>query len=174
MFITVSIAVQSIFRVSLGVPSPIDLTAHPSPSTIIMHSQRKNNAITPYSNYNVERVDNGLFGDNYGTINQYGTERSLLHALKPIPDASHERNRKRSPPDSSCMEGTRTAAVREITEWADQDISSSSGDNSPILWLYGYVGCGKSAIAQAVSEIFSKQNGWQRASSSSTTRAKGA
>ncbi|KAJ3522761.1 hypothetical protein NMY22_g11749 [Coprinellus aureogranulatus] len=67
----------------------------------------------------------------------------------PIPDASHNRNRKTSPPDSSCLPGTRIAAITNILTWAKSDEGSH---RQVILWLCGAVGAGKSAISQAVAE----------------------
>lgn len=91
-------------------------------------------------------------------------------ALIPIPDASHTRNRRVSPPDSSCLPGTRQMVRDRIRSWAlDEDFGDSQtledtegcGDElTPIprcrhvLWLCGPVGSGKSAISQAVAEEF--------------------
>jgi hypothetical protein len=43
----------------------------------------------------------------------------LIRWLNPIPDASHTRNRKRSPPDSECFPGTREEPICEVIVWAD-------------------------------------------------------
>jgi hypothetical protein len=43
----------------------------------------------------------------------------LIHRLNPILDASHTRDRKRSPPDSECFPGTREEPIRDIIVWAD-------------------------------------------------------
>lgn len=75
-------------------------------------------------------------------------------SLNPIPDASYTRNRKLSPPDSSCLPGTRQDVIKTIVRWADSTLLLKQ---SHILWLYGYVGCGKSAIAQAVAETFAER-----------------
>lgn len=79
----------------------------------------------------------------------------LLDTLNPIPDASYTRNRKRSPPDSNCLPGTRQEVIQKVTSWADSSILLNS--NSHVMWLYGYVGCGKSAIAQVVAEAFARK-----------------
>jgi hypothetical protein len=43
----------------------------------------------------------------------------LVRRLNPILDASHTRDRKRSPPDSECFPGTRKEPIRNIVAWAD-------------------------------------------------------
>jgi NACHT domain len=45
-----------------------------------------------------------------------------------------------------CLEGTRTAVLQEIEDWEADDIGT------PIYWLKGIAGCGKTAIAQTVAE----------------------
>ncbi|RXW23753.1 hypothetical protein EST38_g2105 [Candolleomyces aberdarensis] len=86
--------------------------------------------------------------------NQYVSESSsdqatLVQRLKPITDASHTRDRENSPPNSACFPGTRTDVIRTIVAWVDSWLLW----NTHILWLYGYVGCGKSAIALAIAVI---------------------
>ncbi|KAJ3518883.1 hypothetical protein NMY22_g13459 [Coprinellus aureogranulatus] len=76
----------------------------------------------------------------------------LFRLLNPIPDASHTRNRKRSGPDSACFPGTRKKVLKKIRSWAN---SSLFLGKPHIIWVYGYAGCGKSAIAQAIAEHFS-------------------
>lgn len=61
---------------------------------------------------------------------------------------------KHSPPNSQCLPETRKEVLRDIRSWADSD----SLDTSPhLLWIYGYAGCGKSAIAHEVAKIFAKE-----------------
>ncbi|KAF6752678.1 hypothetical protein DFP72DRAFT_448948 [Ephemerocybe angulata] len=81
-------------------------------------------------------------------------DRGLLEMLNPIPDASYARNREVSPPNSRCLPGTREKVIKRVTGWVD---SSLLLNNSHVMWLYGYVGCGKSAIAQAVAETFARR-----------------
>ncbi|KAJ7634341.1 hypothetical protein FB45DRAFT_789482, partial [Roridomyces roridus] len=47
------------------------------------------------------------------------------------------------PPDPSCHPGTRTAILDQLDKWSFEQPS-----NSPMLWLHGCAGIGKSAIAQ--------------------------
>ncbi|TEB26427.1 hypothetical protein FA13DRAFT_1635987, partial [Coprinellus micaceus] len=75
--------------------------------------------------------------------------RTGLSLLKPILDASHKRDRKASPPNSDCLPGTREEVIEEIVAWA---MRSFLLDPQHILWIFGYAGCGKSAIAQAVAK----------------------
>ncbi|KAF6754803.1 hypothetical protein DFP72DRAFT_364413 [Ephemerocybe angulata] len=79
---------------------------------------------------------------------------TLLDLLNPIPNASYTRNRKLSPPDSSCLPGTRKDVIQKVVDWVD---SSLLLKDSHVMWLYGYVGCGKSAIAQAVAERYARK-----------------
>ncbi|KAF5331930.1 hypothetical protein D9611_008935 [Ephemerocybe angulata] len=97
---------------------------------------------------------------NFTIDNQYNIGEQTIHNVKPaslglldildpIPDASYTRNRKVSPPDSSCLPGTRQEVIEKVTSWAE---SSVLRNNPHVMWLYGYVGCGKSAIAQEVAQ----------------------
>ncbi|KAJ3538069.1 hypothetical protein NMY22_g5322 [Coprinellus aureogranulatus] len=79
----------------------------------------------------------------------------LCSLLNPIPDASFARDRRVSPPDSHCLPGTRQALIKRIQSWVD---SSTLLKSQHVMWIYGYVGCGKSSIAQAVSEVYSRKN----------------
>ncbi|KAJ3535765.1 hypothetical protein NMY22_g6340 [Coprinellus aureogranulatus] len=90
--------------------------------------------------------------------------------LSPISGASHTRNMKRSPPDSTCLPGTRTMLLNSIRTWMNDDEASGgtraeSGwrddygyyhrhppQEKRVVWLCGPVGCGKSAIAQIVAK----------------------
>ncbi|KAJ3535761.1 hypothetical protein NMY22_g6335 [Coprinellus aureogranulatus] len=129
---------------------------------------------------NIEQVHNANLAPNHGQIIQSSFEDLVVRAgeitltfdnlhpsLHPIPDASHTRNRRVSPPDSSCLPGTRKVVLEKIRAWAwggDADggtrrvhISSfppGSSGNKHIFWLCGPVGCGKSAISQAVADEF--------------------
>ncbi|KAJ2936539.1 hypothetical protein H1R20_g553, partial [Candolleomyces eurysporus] len=66
-----------------------------------------------------------------GCFYQHGSlisaeQRSLFDILQPITDASHTRNRKRSPPDSACFPGTRLQVVENVNNWARSDITTVS------------------------------------------------
>ncbi|KAJ2934121.1 hypothetical protein H1R20_g3012, partial [Candolleomyces eurysporus] len=74
----------------------------------------------------------------------------LYELLQPIDDASHTRDRKRSPPDSACTRGTRVEVVKKVTNW--------TADEPHILWMHGYVGSGKSAISQEVCVTSERQD----------------
>ncbi|KAJ3550904.1 hypothetical protein NMY22_g132 [Coprinellus aureogranulatus] len=99
---------------------------------------------------------NSNFGINHGTISQYtahefGPGGDLFSILNPIRDASHTRNLKLSPPHSKCLPGTRKAVLSDIRAWANGDLHPSEPH---IMWLYGYAGCGKSALAQEIAVQF--------------------
>ncbi|KAJ3495033.1 hypothetical protein NMY22_g19989 [Coprinellus aureogranulatus] len=82
------------------------------------------------------------------TVNHGDRQSDIASLLNPILDASHSRNRKISPPNSDCFPGTRTGVLQDINSWATGNLSS---EPQHILWVFGYAGCGKSAIAQAIS-----------------------
>ncbi|KAJ2925256.1 hypothetical protein H1R20_g11820, partial [Candolleomyces eurysporus] len=76
-------------------------------------------------------------------------DMTLFELLQPIGDASHARDRKRSPPDSACLPGTRLEVVAKVSIWASSSVFSN---RCHVYWMHGYVGCGKSAIALEVCE----------------------
>ncbi|KAJ2924103.1 hypothetical protein H1R20_g12990, partial [Candolleomyces eurysporus] len=75
---------------------------------------------------------------------------ALFDILQPIIDASHTRDRKRSPPDSACFPGTRLRVIRNVNTWARSDITTDSEPH--VRWMHGYVGSGKSSISQEVCD----------------------
>ncbi|KAJ2918191.1 hypothetical protein MD484_g2236, partial [Candolleomyces efflorescens] len=80
---------------------------------------------------------------------------TVYELLKPIDDASHTRDRRKSPPDSACARGTRVEVVKKYTSWTTDKISSA--DEPHVLWVHGYAGCGKSAISQEVCDTSKRQ-----------------
>ncbi|KAJ3505149.1 hypothetical protein NMY22_g17686 [Coprinellus aureogranulatus] len=78
-------------------------------------------------------------------------EIDLFGMLNPITDASHTRNLDLSPPHSQCFKGTRKRVLKKICSWVN---SSMLLGKPHILWVYGYAGCGKSAIALAIAKHF--------------------
>ncbi|KAJ2913606.1 hypothetical protein MD484_g6818, partial [Candolleomyces efflorescens] len=94
---------------------------------------------------------------NYSSGNQYvltNDQATLLQLLQPILDASHTRDRQSSPPNSACFPGTRVEVIKSIVAWAESTLLW----NTHVLWLYGFVGCGKSAIALAIALKFERRN----------------
>ncbi|RXW11256.1 hypothetical protein EST38_g14599, partial [Candolleomyces aberdarensis] len=106
-----------------------------------------------------------------GNLNQHLSNGGDLTArLNPIPDASHTRDRKTSPPDSVCFPGTREEVITGITTWADEvDPATGNGEGEieatghallvytptpHIYWLHGFAGCGKSAVCLRIADIF--------------------
>ncbi|KAJ2913605.1 hypothetical protein MD484_g6819, partial [Candolleomyces efflorescens] len=88
--------------------------------------------------------------------NQYiftSDQATLIQLLSPILEASHTRDRVKSPPNSACFPGTRVEVIKTIMAWADSVLLW----NTHVLWLYGFVGCGKSAIALAVALVFEER-----------------
>ena len=79
----------------------------------------------------------------------------ILAILNPILDASHTQNLRISPPNSACFPGTRLGVTQNIHTWADSSLIF--GDHPHILWIYGYAGCGKSAIAQEMATYFARK-----------------
>ena len=82
---------------------------------------------------------------------------ALLDILKPIPDASHTRDLTTAPPNSECYPHTRRPVIDGIKTWVQTPISKDSGCH--VRWLYGFVGCGKSAIAQTVAREVAEGGG---------------
>ncbi|KAJ3543020.1 hypothetical protein NMY22_g3287 [Coprinellus aureogranulatus] len=78
----------------------------------------------------------------------------LFAMLNPITDASHTRNLDLSPPHSQCFKGTRKRVLKKIRSWVNSSMLLS---NPHILWVYGYAGCGKSAIALAIAKHFASE-----------------
>ncbi|TFK32006.1 hypothetical protein BDQ12DRAFT_617857, partial [Crucibulum laeve] len=69
----------------------------------------------------------------------------LYHLLSPVGDASHTRS-THSGPVARCHPDTRLEVIAKIEKWIEDS------DNSPILWLNGPAGSGKSAISQTIAE----------------------
>ncbi|RXW12886.1 hypothetical protein EST38_g12967 [Candolleomyces aberdarensis] len=94
----------------------------------------------------------------------------LIARLNPVPDASHTRDRKTSPPDSACFPGTREGVIKEVITWADavdlvpetreEEVGTTASAlvvYTPIphvYWLHGFAGCGKSAVSLKIADIF--------------------
>ncbi|RXW11445.1 hypothetical protein EST38_g14410 [Candolleomyces aberdarensis] len=105
-----------------------------------------------------QQIINSIAGNQYQILN---AGEDLTRRLNPILDASHTRNRKKSPPDSECFPGTREQPIREIIFWVDSGevmhISTYVTIKTPhIYWLHGFAGCGKSSISLEVAKIFAK------------------
>ncbi|KAJ2913596.1 hypothetical protein MD484_g6809, partial [Candolleomyces efflorescens] len=81
-------------------------------------------------------------------------QATLIRALNPILDASHTRDLATCPPNSACLPDTRVDVIKVLVEWADSILLW----NTHILWLHGFVGCGKSALALAIALKFERRN----------------
>ncbi|RXW20811.1 hypothetical protein EST38_g5031 [Candolleomyces aberdarensis] len=109
---------------------------------------------TQIQNLVAYQVEGGLH-QNALTIN--AGQRPLFDILQPIVDASHTRDRKRSPPDSACFPGTRLQVVKNVNTWARGDITTL--DSEPhVRWMHGYVGSGKSSISQEVCDTSERED----------------
>ncbi|KAJ2914645.1 hypothetical protein MD484_g5756, partial [Candolleomyces efflorescens] len=96
------------------------------------------------------KSEQSLISSQLDLRNAYRVDIGLSELLQPITDASHTRDRTRSPPDSACQAGTRKDVIKWIVSWTSSSVLRSRRQH--ILWLYGYAGCGKSAIAQEIAE----------------------
>ena len=67
------------------------------------------------------------------------------------PDALHNSLEQSNPP--KCHPNTRTAVLKDILSWAEDDISETQ-----VLWLHGPAGAGKTAIVHSVAEISQERN----------------
>ena len=65
----------------------------------------------------------------------------VLDKCRPAQGAEHRHGRRRG-----CLKGTRETVLDEIESWA------KDFDQSPVFWLNGLAGTGKSTIAQTFSE----------------------
>ncbi|KAJ8090414.1 hypothetical protein PM082_019012 [Marasmius tenuissimus] len=83
------------------------------------------------------------FVQNFRTTDSYPDLRRLHDAVAGV-GASHKS--KQQIDRGKCLEGTRRGALGNIGRWR------LSGDSSPICWLSGTAGAGKSAIAMTVAE----------------------
>lgn len=66
-----------------------------------------------------------------------------------VTGATHNSGERFNAP--SCHPETRIAIQDDILGWADE-LVASDGLNSPVTWLYGPAGAGKSAIAQTIAQ----------------------
>ncbi|RXW23751.1 hypothetical protein EST38_g2103 [Candolleomyces aberdarensis] len=98
-----------------------------------------------------EQTINIFNGNHYVSSSD---QANLTQLLQPIFDASHARDIEISPPNSACFPGTRITVIRTIVTWADSTLLW----NTHVLWLYGFVGCGKSAIALAIALKFERRS----------------
>ncbi|KAJ3515646.1 hypothetical protein NMY22_g14399 [Coprinellus aureogranulatus] len=78
--------------------------------------------------------------------------KDLFSLLNPIPDASHTRNLRTSPPNSMCLPGTRQDVIADVRSWVNSSLKEPH-----VMWIYGFAGCGKSAIAQEVASHFDRK-----------------
>ncbi|KAJ3536110.1 hypothetical protein NMY22_g6178 [Coprinellus aureogranulatus] len=101
-----------------------------------------------------------LHKHKYVIYNPSGQLIDLFKLLNPIKDASHKRNRQFAPPDSHCLPGTREKVFEEVRSWIKRngDEGDPEAPAKPICWLYGFVGCGKSAIAQNIAEEYARKD----------------
>ncbi|RXW12986.1 hypothetical protein EST38_g12867 [Candolleomyces aberdarensis] len=92
---------------------------------------------------------------NFIAGNQYlsNGRQNLIARLNPIFDASHTRDRRKSPPDSACFPGTRKVVIRGITSWADARIVLTTTPVVHVYWFHGFAGSGKSAISLEIAKI---------------------
>jgi hypothetical protein len=67
------------------------------------------------------------------------------------PDALHNSLQQSNSP--KCHPNTRTAVLKDILSWAEDDTSETQ-----VLWLHGPAGAGKTAIGHSVAEISQERN----------------
>ncbi|TEB29431.1 hypothetical protein FA13DRAFT_1815212 [Coprinellus micaceus] len=108
------------------------------------------------SNFQIGNQVNNINNITIVNHDQKSAFDTLNEKLNPLTQATHNRNLQISPPDSQCLPGTREKIIQQIKAWADSGILLK-GVPSHVLWLYGYVGCGKSAIAQTIADKFDKK-----------------
>ncbi|KAF8812077.1 hypothetical protein BYT27DRAFT_7208025 [Phlegmacium glaucopus] len=94
-------------------------------------------------------VKGGTFFDVQGGYHVHGQKRSGFDFLfeSVAQGAFHNSAERFDPP--KCHPSTRIVILQKIMDWI-KDLDPSSPD---IMWLYGPVGAGKSAIAQSIAEL---------------------
>ncbi|KAJ2927978.1 hypothetical protein H1R20_g9100, partial [Candolleomyces eurysporus] len=80
----------------------------------------------------------------------------LIRQLNPIFDASHTRDRRKSPPDSACFPGTRKVVIEGIISCVDTEIVLSKTPVVHIYWFHGFAGSGKSAVSLEIAKIYAE------------------
>ncbi|KAJ2919115.1 hypothetical protein MD484_g1292, partial [Candolleomyces efflorescens] len=120
------------------------LMAEHQPAHVALFRNARNLRIDEQQNYIIN-------GNQYI---YYNDKTTLNQLLQPILDACHHRDRKIAPPNSACFPGTRKNAICMIVAWANRCLLW----NNHVLWLHGFVGCGKSAIALAIALKFERRN----------------
>ncbi|KAJ7150705.1 WD40-repeat-containing domain protein [Mycena filopes] len=81
------------------------------------------------------------------------TEVLRLNNLRPIQEVEYP-TLERKPPVKACVAGTREDIVEGIISWC----KDTSDDVSPVYWLSGMAGTGKSTIAYTVCERLAKDD----------------
>ncbi|KAJ2918968.1 hypothetical protein MD484_g1452, partial [Candolleomyces efflorescens] len=113
-------------------------------------SGSQNARVEYMTNYNVE----GTL--HFPSLPISPEQRTLYNILQPIIDASHTRDRKRSPPNSDFFPGTRPGLVTNVNGWTRGKISHVLEPH--VRWMYGYVGSGKSSISQEVCDTCERED----------------
>ncbi|TEB29411.1 hypothetical protein FA13DRAFT_1793098 [Coprinellus micaceus] len=134
---------------------PIDLT-NSRLKVLAVHTSEGGSSFAGAHNFTIEQQFNTENVFNHVT-NIIHKEFDIYQELQELTEATHVRDRKQAPPDSRCLPGTRKKLIKQIQSWVNSGILLK-GVPSHVMWLYGYVGCGKSAIAQTIADKFAKKN----------------
>ncbi|KAK1221893.1 hypothetical protein PQX77_015273 [Marasmius sp. AFHP31] len=122
------------------------------------HSRRDStivNAVTKGS-YNTSHTTNrGSYNTTHNVSNHYHgvpDQETSAAALSSRAAFSALHDSEARYPQPTVLPGTREEIFQELINW----IEDHSGDKSRVHWVYGAAGVGKSAIAQALSEKFTR------------------
>ncbi|KAJ8085941.1 hypothetical protein PM082_004760 [Marasmius tenuissimus] len=118
----------------------------------------------PQNNNNAEGIQNNYFGNHLAAssrkfmVSRFHWDKDLKYsiALKSLLDAvadvgaSHNAEQQYS--RGECLEGTRIKALDSIWKWM-----LAQEKESPILWLMGTAGVGKTTIAMTIAKAFEQE-----------------
>ncbi|KAI9568724.1 hypothetical protein HD554DRAFT_2097581 [Boletus coccyginus] len=87
----------------------------------------------------------------HGNQIQQDSHSNLLEALQKAsaPSAAHDSAQRYPAP--KCLDGTRVELLARLTSWVD------GPDQTPMCWLNGRPGSGKSAVSQTIAEKYANQ-----------------
>ncbi|KAK1233276.1 hypothetical protein PQX77_003568 [Marasmius sp. AFHP31] len=123
------------------------------------HTTNRGSYNTTHTTHNVSNHYHGI--PDQGMLVHVGYESSLIMIPTSVTSAAALSSRaafsalhdsEARYPQPNVLPGTRKTILRELINW----IEDSSGDKSRVHWVYGAAGVGKSAIAQALSEKFTR------------------
>ncbi|KIK62567.1 hypothetical protein GYMLUDRAFT_198361, partial [Collybiopsis luxurians FD-317 M1] len=105
-----------------------------------------------FNNSHEFTINGGIFSNvgrdlNLNVVEKKGLSKLYYHTST---SALYDAGARYPPP--LCLPGTRKAILHDLNHWANVSHSAAGLDRTPIRWLYGPAGAGKSAIAQTFAQ----------------------